>query len=243
MHGPLADHDIIREDHRERLVANQLLRHQDGVAEAQLLLLPHVGDLGEVADVADLAEALDLAALLEQVLQLVAEVEVILDRPLLAGRDDDHLLDARRHGLLDRVLDDRLVDEREHLLGLGLGGGQEAGAPAGGGEDGLADAHGTSDRSHSGGGCPGEVASSNRARPVYEGRGALARASPVGAPPGPRSGGSARRFVRLGSLAAALEQGGPGQHEHAAGDLHGTEQLGEEDRRQRGAGHRLDQAR
>ena len=46
--------------------------------------------------------------------------------------------------LLDRVLDDRLVDERQHLLGLRLGGGQEPGAPAGGGEDGFADAHRTS---------------------------------------------------------------------------------------------------
>ena len=33
----------------------------------------------------------------------------------------------------------------QHLLRLGLGGGQEAGAPAGGGEDGLANAHRTSD--------------------------------------------------------------------------------------------------
>ena len=54
--------------------------------EAELLLLPDVGDLGEVADVADLAEHLDVALLLEQVLELVGEVEVVLDRPLLAAR-------------------------------------------------------------------------------------------------------------------------------------------------------------
>ena len=41
--------------------------------------------------------------------------------------------------LLDHVLDDRLVDERQHLLRLRLGGGKEARAEAGGGEDGLAD--------------------------------------------------------------------------------------------------------
>ena len=48
------------------------------------------------------------------------------------------------HRLLDAVLDDRLVDQRQHLLGLRLGRGQEAGAPAGGREDGFTDAHRTS---------------------------------------------------------------------------------------------------
>ncbi len=47
--------------------------------------------------------------------------------------------EARGDRLLDHVLDDRLVDERQHLLRLRLGGGQEARAEAGGGEHGLAD--------------------------------------------------------------------------------------------------------
>ena len=37
---------------------------------------------------------------------------MVLDRPLLARGDDDDLLDAGGDGLLDRVLDDRLVDQR-----------------------------------------------------------------------------------------------------------------------------------
>jgi hypothetical protein len=78
------------------------------------------------------------------VLELVVEVEVILDRALLAAGDDDDLLDAGRDRLLDGVLDDRLVDQRQHLLRLRLRGGQEASAPAGGREDSLADAHRTS---------------------------------------------------------------------------------------------------
>ena len=137
---PIADHDIVGQDDRERLVADQVLGHQDGVTETELLLLADVGDLGEIADRADLPQHLDVALLLEQVLELVGEVEVVLDRPLLAGGDDDHLLDAGRHGLLDRVLDDRLVDEREHLLGLGLRRRQETGAPTCGREDGLSNA-------------------------------------------------------------------------------------------------------
>ena len=88
----------------------------------------------------DLAEHLDVALLLEQVLELVRQVEVVLDRPLLAGGDDDDLLDPGRDGLLDRVLDDRLVDQRQHLFGLRLRRGQEAGPPAGGREDGFSNA-------------------------------------------------------------------------------------------------------
>ena len=60
--------------------------------------------------------------------------------PLLAAGDDDDLLDAGRDRLLDAVLDDRLVDERQHLLGLRLGRGQEPCAPAGGRKDCFADA-------------------------------------------------------------------------------------------------------
>ena len=144
MHGRSDDDDVVGQEHRERLVADEVLGHEHRVAEAQLLLLAHVGDLGEVADRADLAQLLDLALLLEQVLQLVVEVEVVLDHALLRGGDDDHLLDAGGDGLLDRVLDHRLVHQGQHLLGLRLRGGQEPGAPAGGGEDSLADAHRTS---------------------------------------------------------------------------------------------------
>ena len=64
---------------------------------------------------------------------------MVLDRVLaLAGHDDDRG-DARGDRLLDHVLDDRLVDERQHFLGLRLRGRQEAGSEPGGREDGLAD--------------------------------------------------------------------------------------------------------
>ena len=84
------------------------------------------------------AELLALAARLEEGLELDVDVEVILDGVLAAAGDEDHVVDARRQGFLDAVLDSRLVDERQHFLGLGLGRGQEARAEARGGEDGLA---------------------------------------------------------------------------------------------------------
>src|SRR3989442_15400692 len=61
-------------------------------------------------------------------LQLVGLVEVILDGALVAPGDEDHLGDARRGRLLHRVLDQRLVDDRQHLLRARLGHRQEAAA-------------------------------------------------------------------------------------------------------------------
>src|SRR5205823_4064073 len=49
----------------------------------------------------------------------------------------DHLLDPARDRLLDAVLDGRLVDERQHLLRLGLGRGQKSSPQACRGEDSL----------------------------------------------------------------------------------------------------------
>jgi hypothetical protein len=57
----LGDHDVVGEDDRKGFVANQLTGHQDGMAEAELLLLAHVADLGQVADVTHAPEHLDVA--------------------------------------------------------------------------------------------------------------------------------------------------------------------------------------
>ena len=75
---------------------------------------------------------------LEQVLQLEADVEVVLDGGLAAAGDDDDVLNAGVDRLLHAVLDDGLVHQGQHLLGLRLGGGQKSGAQPGGGEDGFA---------------------------------------------------------------------------------------------------------
>ena len=64
---------------------------------------------------------------------------MILDRVLAAAGDEDDVVDARGDRFFDAVLDDRLVDERQHLLGLRFGGWKKPGAEAGGREDGLAD--------------------------------------------------------------------------------------------------------
>ena len=77
----VADDDVVGQDDRERLVADELLGHQHRVAQAELLLLAHVADLDHVADLPHAPEHLDVALRLEQVLELVVVVEVVLDRP------------------------------------------------------------------------------------------------------------------------------------------------------------------
>ena len=102
------------------------------------LALAHVVDVGQVGQAADLVELVVLARRLERHLELDRAVEVVLEAALAATGDDEDVVDAGPHGLLDDVLDRRLVDHRQHLLGLRLGGGQEAGAQPGGRDDGLA---------------------------------------------------------------------------------------------------------
>ena len=64
---------------------------------------------------------------------------MILQRALAAAGDEDDLLDPGRQRLFDRILDQRLVDDGQHLLGHRLGGGQKPCAQPRDGEDGLAD--------------------------------------------------------------------------------------------------------
>ena len=64
---------------------------------------------------------------------------MILDRALAAPSDKDHLFDPRLARFVDRILDQRPVDDWQHFLGDCLRRGEEAGAEAGDGKDGFAD--------------------------------------------------------------------------------------------------------
>src|SRR5262249_5529963 len=82
-------------------------------------------------------EHLFLASRLEQMLQLEADIEVIFYRRLASSGDDDDIRHPGVHHLFDAVLDERLVDKRQHFFWLGLGSGQESSAEAGGREHGF----------------------------------------------------------------------------------------------------------
>ena len=85
------EHDVVREEHGERLVADQLLGHQHRVAQAELLLLMHKGDRANLGDAPHRAQHLDVAPLLEPALQGRIGVEMLFDRAAAAGDHDDDL--------------------------------------------------------------------------------------------------------------------------------------------------------
>ena len=109
------------------------------MAEAERLTLLDGHEAGGRGHAPELFEEIGLATRFQERFQLGVGGEVIVDDAFsLCGHEHD-VVDTGRQGLFDAVLDDRLVDERQHLFRLRLGSGQEAGAEAGGGKDGFAD--------------------------------------------------------------------------------------------------------
>jgi hypothetical protein len=125
----LAPHQIVGKQHCERLVADDVARAPDGVAEPERLLLTDRGDRAG-GKAGRLQHVQRLAALPHRGLELEGDVEIVFERAFAAPGDEDHLLDARLARLVHRILDERPIDDREHLLGECLGGGKEARAEA-----------------------------------------------------------------------------------------------------------------
>ena len=74
----------------------------------------------------------------EEVFEFEADVEMIFNGGFAAAGHHNNVGDAGMNGLFDAVLDDGLVDKRQHLFRLGLGGGKETGSETGGRENGFA---------------------------------------------------------------------------------------------------------
>ena len=141
--GRLAHHEVIGQEHRKGFLPHQALPAQDGMPQAQRLGLPHIHALHVLGfDTAHHGKQFFLARLLECHFQLVGQVEVVFDGPLVAPRYEDHLPYASGIGLLDRVLNQGLVHHGQHFLGLRLGGRQKPRTQAGNGKDGFLDVHG-----------------------------------------------------------------------------------------------------
>ncbi|MNN07741.1 hypothetical protein D3C81_1205720 [compost metagenome] len=67
-----------------------------------------------------------LAGALQLLLQLVGFVEVVSHRMLVAIGDEHQRVATRLDCFIHRVLDQRPVNDRQHLLGNGLGRGQKS---------------------------------------------------------------------------------------------------------------------
>lgn len=122
--------EVVAEEHREGLLTDVGRGAQHGVAQALGVALAHIVHGGEVAGLPDLGEPGLVALAGEGLLQLVVAVEVVLQGTLVASRDHQYVGETGGDRLLDHVLDRGLVDDRQHLLGRGLGGRQEPGAEA-----------------------------------------------------------------------------------------------------------------
>src|ERR1019366_7427258 len=133
--GGLGFDHVVGQHHRERLVAHQFPGAQYRVPQSQGLLLAHVGHADQIGNAADDGQQLLLFARLQQVFQLEADIEMVLDGALAAARYHDDVLNARVDRLLHPILDDRLVHDGQHFFGLRLGGGKKAGAEPGGREN------------------------------------------------------------------------------------------------------------
>ncbi len=130
--GFLGVDEVVGEVDEERLVADRRARAEHRMPEPERRGLADV-DAASVRghDAAHGREQFLLALRLEFLLELVVGVEMVLDGALRRAGDEDELVGARRQGLLGRVLDEGLVDDRQHLLGARLRRRQEAGAAAG----------------------------------------------------------------------------------------------------------------
>jgi hypothetical protein len=131
--------DVVGQEDGERLVADDLFCLKDGVAEPERFGLAGVGNAGEFGDSARDFEEGGFIFCGEGGFKFGTAIEVVFHGGFAAAGDDDDLVAAGGYCLFDTVLDERLVDEAEHLLGHGLGGGKEAGAHACGRKDGLTD--------------------------------------------------------------------------------------------------------
>ena len=132
-------HDHVGQKQRERLVADEVARAPDGMAEAERHLLAGEARLARRRlQPLQPGELLVLAALGQRVVELELEVEMIFDHRLVAAGDEDEMLDAGFPRLVDDILDDGPVDDREHLLRNGLGGRKKPRAETGHRENCLA---------------------------------------------------------------------------------------------------------
>ena len=116
---------------RERLVANQIAGAPDRMAKAERHLLAGEGcRAGRGLDALQACKLFVFAALGKRIVKLKLDVEIVFDDALVAARDENQMFNASFQRLVDHILDDRLVNDRQHFLWDCLGRWQESGSKA-----------------------------------------------------------------------------------------------------------------
>jgi len=108
--------------HKKGLRADCGLRTQHRVTQSEGRRLAYV-DAGGIRGqhASDLVQQIALALRLQQLLEFRVRIEVILNGALGCAGDEYQAPRTGGQGLLDGVLDERLVDDGQHLLGTRLG--------------------------------------------------------------------------------------------------------------------------
>ena len=115
--GAVAIDEVVGEKDRERLVADRRPRAQHRVTEPERRRLANIQARHVTRENrTHTRQQFVLPLRFERGLELRRTIEVILDRLLGVSGDEHEMLDPGRDCFLHRVLDERLVDDREHLL-------------------------------------------------------------------------------------------------------------------------------
>ena len=130
---------IVRKDDTERLVADDRTRAEHCVSQSKCFGLGYE-DRADVRGqrALDQRQQFVLALLFQLRLELVGLVEIVSDGVLVAVGDENERVRASFDGLVDRVLDQRAIEDRKHLLGNHLGRREESRAQSGDRENHLA---------------------------------------------------------------------------------------------------------
>ena len=128
-------HNVVAQKNQEVLPCHGVGSRANSMAEALGLVLITEVDR-HTASVGDGIGIGVLAALAQQVLERAIGLEVVQQLGLTGRGNDDGIVDLLGvECLLNDILDDRLVEHRQHLFGRALGARQKTRAKTGGGDD------------------------------------------------------------------------------------------------------------
>jgi hypothetical protein len=120
-------YDHVGQKQGERLFSRDIPGAPNRMPKAERLLLPcKARRSGERQMNFEIEKLLLLVSLPQNLFQLELAIEMILDNALVPAGNENEVLDTPAPGLIRDVLDEWPVDNRKHLLGHRLCGGQKS---------------------------------------------------------------------------------------------------------------------
>lgn len=133
--------EVVTQQHDKWFVTHMVAGAQHRMPQAQWIALPHVVNSCQISGFGNQRQSVLVVLSAQDIFKFQVAVEVILQRALTTPGDEQDIVHARCYRLLNHVLNGGFIDNREHLLGRGLGSRQEPGTQSGGWHHGLAHLH------------------------------------------------------------------------------------------------------